>query len=842
MDPSHPFEIEGLSIARTKQESMRRVASILAIVVFCSALLPAKDSAKEFFKKGVEAESRQDYEAAYTFYRQAYDLEPTNLRFRIPYQRTRFLAASSMVHRGQKVREEGKLQEALQLFEEAAGIDPSNQLASQEVVRTQEMITKQQGEGAHPKKKEEEDPLRQRLEDALPPARLGPIPNQPMGAMEMNSTDTKTIYETIGKLAGINVLFDPDYTSRMLTVKLRNVTLQEALDIVALESRTFWRPVTSNTIFVAQDTQAKRRELEQNVIKTFYLGNVGTPTDLQDIVNTIRTVLEVQRIQQVPSQNAIVIKGTPDQLALAQKVVEDIDKGKPEVIVDVVVAQVRRDKTRNLGITPPQTVQVAIQGTNTTTTTPTNGGTGTTTTTNNSNGLNFNNLQHLSSTNYAVTIPPITATALLNDVDTRILQSPQLRATNGDKATLTIADKIPIATGSFGTPVGVGTAVGAVGVNTQFTYTDVGVILEITPTIHPDGQVTLKSSLNISNVTGSSTIGGITQPIISQRKVEHTIRLNDGEINLLGGILEQDYTKSTSGWPFLGQVPILKYIFSTENKEVTNNEIIFLLMPHVVRGQHLSDLNRRSIDVGTGSGIDLHMAARATDNGGVQAAPAAPAAPSAPSAPGSTTPPVQNGSPAPGGLSSTPATAPVNVPAQIPASIAPVAAPNGNGAGPGSGGALAPSQPATSPATTGTGKNELSLKLDPGNVSPAQGSTFALNVILAHGQDISSIPIQISYDPKMVQFVSVTSGEYLGKDGQQVALAHRDDSSTGRVVISAHRPQGSAGVSGDGVVFNLVFVAKARGSGVVSIATAGAVNSQNQQFTVAGSQAAITVN
>jgi general secretion pathway protein D len=809
---------------------MRRVASVLAIVVFCSALLPAKESAKEFFKKGVEAEARQDYEGAFTFYRQAYEMEPTNLRFRVPYQRTRFLASSSMVHRGQKLREEGKLEEALQLFEEAAGIDPSNQFASQEVVRTQEMITKQQGQAAHPKKKEEEDPLRQRLEDALPPVRLGPIPNQTMGAIEMTNTDTKTIYETIGKLAGINVLFDPDYTSRQLTVKLHNVTLQEALDIVALESRTFWRPVTSNTIFVAQDTQAKRRELEQNVIKTFYLGNVGSATELQDIVNTIRTVLEVQRIQQVPSQNAIVIKGTPDQLALAQKLVEDIDKGKPEVIVDVVVAQVRRDKTRNLGIIPPQTASVAIQGNNVTTT---NGTNGTTTTTTNNGGLNFNSLQHLSSVNYAVTIAPVTAQALLNDTDTKILQSPQLRATNGDKATLTIADKIPIATGSFGTPVGVGTAVGAVGVNTQFAYTDVGVILDITPTIHPTGEVTLKTSLNISNLNGSSTIGGITQPIISQRKVEHTVRLNDGEINLMGGILEQDYTKSVSGWPFLGQIPILRYIFSQENKEVTTNEIIFLLIPHIVRGQQLTDLNRRAIDVGTSTGIDLHIAAKGADGGGVQAAPASPT----PVTPAPVTPPVQNAVPASGGAAGLPTTNPV--PAAAPAVAAPSSTPNG--ATPAAAGTAPPGQAA---ATTGANpaSSQLTLKLDPGNVSPTQGSTFSLNVVLAHGQDISSVPIQISYDPKVLQFMSVTPGEYLAKDGQQVALAHRDDAATGRVVISAHRPPGSAGVSGDGIVFNLVFVAKARGSGVVSIATAGAVNSQNQQLAVTGSQAAVTVN
>lgn len=833
---------------------MRRVASILALLVFCSALLPAKDSAKDSFKKGAQAEARQDYEAAYTYYRQAYQLEPANLRYRVPYQRTRFLASASMVHRGQKLRDEGKLQEALQLFEQAAGIDSSNQLAGQEVLRTQKMIEKQAGEGNAPgtPPKTEEDPLRKRLEDATGPVRLKQISNIPLEALEYTE-DTKTIYETIGKLAGINVLFDPDYTSRRVSIKLQKVSLQEALDIVALESRTFWRPVTPNTIFVAQDTAAKRRELEQNAIKTFYLANVSGATDLQDIVNTIRTVLEVQRIQQIPSQNAIVIKGTPDQLALAQKMVDDIDKGKPEVIVDVVVVQVRRDKTRNLGIIPPQTAAVALQGTNVTTTgTGTGTGTGTTTTTN-TGGLTFNSLQHLNSTSYAVTIAPVTAQALLNDIDSRILQSPQLRATNGEKATLTIADKIPIATGSFGTPVGVGTAVGAVGVNTQFTYTDVGVILEITPTIHPYGRVTLKISLNISNLNGSSTIGGITQPIISQRKEEGVMSLNDGEINLLGGILEQQYTKNISGWPFLGQIPILKYIFAQESKEVTNNEIIFLLTPHIVRAQELTALNRRALDVGTASGIDLHMAAKSAENGGAQTASA-----------NSPQTPAGIAFPAPSALAAAvrPAAPPV-VPAPPPTAGSDPASPPGgaavraagataSGANPSAGGPAAASPPAATPAAANPpaanppaasqDSNQLSLRLDPGTVAQPQGSTFSLNVVLAHGQDISSVPIQIAYDPKVLQFVSVTSGDYLAKDGQSVTLQHRDDPGTGRLVISAQRPLGSTGVSGDGTVFNLMFMAKAKGAGVVSIAVPGARNSQNQQLVVVGSQAAITVN
>ena len=823
-------------MSRPKQERMRRVVRIFAVLLILSAMLPASESAKSLYTKAQKAETRGDYEAAYEFYREAYNLQPDSLKYRVPYERTRFLAAAAKVHRGQKLRDEGHWTEALALFQKAAEIDPSNDLAVQEIRRTQQMMQKTPTPSASPgmganKYGNEDDPLRKRLEDATGPASLGQISNVPISALEMTE-DSKLIYETIGKLANppINVLFDPDYTPRRLTIRLQKVSLPEALDIVALQSRTFWRPVTGNTIFVAQDTQAKRRELEQNVVKTFYLGNVSGPTDLQDIVNAIRTVLEVQRIQQIPSQSAIVIKGTPDQLALAQKMIDDIDKSKPEVIVDVVVAQVRRDKNRQLGITPPQNLTVALQGTNTTNNSNNNNG-GTGTTTGSTTGLNFNDLQHLNSTNYSVAISPLTAVALFSDNDSKVLESPRVRATDNEKATLKVADKIPIATGSFGTPVGIGTATGAVGVNTQFTYTEVGVILEITPRVHPDGQVTLKTLMELSNLNGSSTIGGVTQPIISTRRIEHTIRLGDGEMNLLGGILEEQDTLTSGGTPFLGQIPILKYLFSTTTKEKVTNELVFLLIPHIVRGQELNDLNRRAFDVGTGSGIDLHVASRApvvvpvVASGGPQPAgtipaPVAQAAGIQPSAvqPAVVQPPVAQ-----------PAVSqpPVNQPA---ATQPP-------------GGRPSPvAQPATPAANVKPGTGPAVLRLDPGSSTQKQGGNFTVNVQMGHGVDVSSVPIQITYDPKVLQFVSVSNGEFLSRDGQPVALVHRDDSSVGKLQVTAQRPAGSAGVTGDGTVFSLVFMAKNKGNGTVTITIPGARNSQNQPLDVQGSQAAITVN
>ena len=296
---------------------MRRLMRpALFLLLVAVVTLPAiADKVKDLYAKGQDAEARQHYEEAYGFFKQCYDLKPKDLRYRASYERVRFQAAASIVHNGQKLREDGKLDEALAAFQKALAIDPSLFIARQELNRTVKMINDQRN--PQPQAAGPPAGLSKRVHDAAGPVELAPISNIPITVKLTDKSDT--VYRTIGQLAGINVLFDPDYTPRQIKVELNGVTLEEALEITALESKTFWRPVTLNTIFVAQDNPAKRKELEQSVLKTFYLTNLSAPTELQDVVNAIRAVLDVQRVQQLLSQNALVVRGTPDQIALGRK-------------------------------------------------------------------------------------------------------------------------------------------------------------------------------------------------------------------------------------------------------------------------------------------------------------------------------------------------------------------------------------------------------------------------------------------------------------------------------------------------------------------------------------------
>ena len=705
---------------------MKRLKSVavLLFIVVVAALPALADKAQNIYNLGRDAEARQDYETAYADYSQAYKLKPGDARFRAAAERGKFLAAAAHVHKGQLLRGSGKLQDALAEFQKAVAIDPSSFIAVQEEKRTRELI--EQAEHPAAQSLNTGDVLTRRMQQAAGPVDLAPISNNPITLRA--SQDSKIVYDTICKLAGINVLFDPDYTSRQITIQLKDVNLQDALQIVALESKTFWRPVTPNTIFVAADTPSKRKELEQNVVRTFYLSNLSQPTELQDLVNTIRTIVEVNRVQQLPTQGAIVARGTPDQIALVQKLIDDIDKARPEVVVEIAVLQVSKTKMRNLGITPPSSVSATLQDNlNSTTTNNNNNNTnlnnGTTTPTATTGNVNLNSLAHINATNFELNIPSATANILFSDADSKLIQNPSIRAVDGQKATLKIGDRIPVATGSFQPGIG-GVGINPL-VNTQFNYIDVGVNIDVTPRIHADGEVSMKLVLDVSSVTGFQNIGGINQPTIGQRKVEHEIRLKDGEINLLGGILQQENDKTLAGLPFLSQIPILRYLFGSENINKVDSEVVFAIIPHIVRGYDVTPSNTRAVDVGTGSAIQLTRV------------------PVQPNPPGSA---VSAVNPPPAANSNTPAQG----------------TPNG-----------------------------AVLSFDPSTLDAPVGSTVAVNVSIAGGQNVYSVPVQIGYDPKTLSLVNVSNGNFLSKDGQVVALVHRDDPMTGQVQVTASRPPGA---------------------------------------------------
>ena len=801
-------------------------AFLLALAALAAVPLHAQ-SANALFKRGENAEAREDYDGAFDLYQKAQAKAPKDLAIRTALARVRVTASAVHMTKGRKLILAGDEQGALVELLHAAEIDPGNEAAQQDIAK----LRLKHGEAARPGSETslpQESGTSEELDTMSAPVELKPISNEPLTLHY--TEDSKVVYQAIGKAAGINVLFDPDYTSKRIQVDLTNMNLLDALRIVGTLSGTFWRPVTENTIFVAQNSRAKRGELDEQAIQTFYLSNAWQQNDLNDVQTALRNVLGANlKVYAVQSQNAIVVRGTPDELLLCQKLVNDLDKARAEVVVDIAVLEVSKNWERTLGIEWPSSIGVALNPpTSTSTASSTSSTTGTTTTP--TSNLTLYNLAHLKATDFAVTIGSATANLLLTDSNTKILQNPRIRATDAQKATMKIGERIPIATGSYQT--GAATAVVSSLVNTQFQYQDVGVNIEMTPTVHYDRDVTLKIKIEVTSQSGSVTISGVTEPILSQRVVDQVIRLREGEATVLGGIQDKQEMVSWNGIPGLSSIPILKYLFGSKDHTISDDELVFLVVPHVVRSQTLDQVNLRTIDTGPGNQtIELrHTPAAgdpapvATPPAGAQSSPAnTPMSANPSNSPDHTAPPASSFGVVQGqsAVSAAPAAL-----AQMSAS----ADANGQTA------AKAAALPATSPATGGT----VSLMFNAPSQPVAAGSTFQVPIVLLGATDIASVPLQIQYDPAILSLVNVNPGDLLSRDGQAVALVHRDDG-PGNITINAARPPGSKGVSGAGVVCVLSFQARVAGQSSLAMTRAAAVTSSQSVLPGKGNTVSITV-
>jgi general secretion pathway protein D len=766
----------------------------LAVMACAMFWLAGCSNANQDFNEGKKAEAIHDYDTAVVHYERALKASPTNTEYQLKVDRMRFEAAQYHVEQGQKLRDNGDLQMGLAEFQKAMMIDPSSPIAQQETKNTLDAIAAKDAAGRTPQPStESEEPKLM----AGPPT-LTPLSRAPINLKITN--DSKTIYETVAKLAGLTVIFDPDFTSRRISTELTNVTIEQALDIVSLESKAFWKPVTNNIIFVAPDQAQKRKDYEEEVVRTIYLKNTILPQDLTEIVNGLRQLLDLRRVQQFNAQNAIIVRDTPDKVMLAEKIVDDIDKPKSEVVIQFAVLQAVRNRMLDLGINPGSAA-ASLSFTPPTSTTNTTT-TGTTTTPSTTTGVPLNALRgsHIFQNDYSLTMPSLTATALLTDSTTRIIDDPQIRIVDGQDAKLRIGSRVPVATGSFQAGVGVG-ATGGAGivnplVNTQFQYLDVGVIVDVTPRIHPDHEISLKLSIEVSSVTGTQSIGGINQPVISTKKIEHDVRLADGEVNILGGLIERTQSKSISGLPGLANIPILRYFGADNTTQNEDTEVLIVVIPHVIRMPGITAENLRSLASGTDTNPEIRLESV------VMSPPAAALAPGGVAAPAA----------APG------------------AAVAGAAgAPAGPGAGPSA------STPAGAPA------GGVQLGFEPASTIIKAGETTTLGITVQNAQDLYSIPMLLQYDPKVISVDDVRQGGFLSGGTQPIAVVQRVDKERGQAVISATRMPNTPGVSGSGTVFGIVIRGVAPGSSTISILQVNARDSQQRAIPLVSNEATVRV-
>jgi general secretion pathway protein D len=402
--------------------------------------------------------------------------------------------------------------------------------------------------------------------------------------------------------------------------------------------------------------------------------------------------------------------------------------------------------------------------------------------------------------------------AVMSDRNNRVLQSPQVRVVDGQKASLKIGDRVPYSTGGFQPAFGqVGTGFNSL--YSSFQFLDVGVNVDITPKVHGPNEVSLHIELDISNVRDRIDIGGIEQPVVGQRKVVHDIRLREGEVSLLGGLIQTQETKTVSGVPGLASIPLLRRLFTSESIEKNESELLIAIIPHVLRTPEFDAESYKGILSGSERVVRLSYArpraeapAAAPKPAMEEPAPAPavpvpqPAKPETPAAPAPPGPPPPSESPKP--EAAVPATPPLPTPA-----------------------------PAAQP----------SLVFAPAFVEAQPGSTVTLELQVANVSDLFDSPLRFKFDPSVLRLNEITRGPFLAGDGRQVIFTRNILNDRGEASVNLMRMKDAGGVSGSGVLVTLAFQVVGRGSAAVSAQDVTLKNSKAETILSASPQAAIQV-
>jgi general secretion pathway protein D len=366
----------------------------------------------------------------------------------------------------------------------------------------------------------------------------------------------------------------------MVSIDMRGQSLDQALNSLSGSTRNFWRVTGPRAITVVPDTTAKRREYEEEVVRTFYLSNA----DLKETIDMLRIVVDARRLSPITATNAITIKDTPERIVAAGKIITAIDKARPEVIIDVELLEVNRTHLQEYGLQVASPGSAGINGSIDI----------------NKPNMTLRDLSNLTSADVLLTnLPSLYYRLLKNDSATRILANPQLRTAEGIPAQARFGERVPVPVTTFA-PLAAG------GVQqqpiTSFNYEPIGVNIDITPRMHHDDEVSLALKIDLSSISGKG-FGDL--PTFGSRQINTVIRLRDGETNMLAGLIRDEERTSLAGVPGLSDLPVIGHLFAYNHKETTETDIILTLTPRIVRVLNLTSEDLQPFKVGRDSGAPL---------------------------------------------------------------------------------------------------------------------------------------------------------------------------------------------------------------------------------------------
>jgi general secretion pathway protein D len=756
----------------------RRTLLVVAVVALVAT---SGCAARWAYRQAEDAVARGEWDLAVARYTKALEKDKKNIGYKIALENARIQASRYHFDKAREQLAASDLEKAAEELEIASNYDPANRSAADDLKLVRDRIRKRDDE-QHERAAFEQTKARAQAVARVPLPVLSPRSPVPI-TMRFEDGSLQKILESLGRIAGVNVLFDEGFRDKKATVNLSGISFQEALDRITFVNRMFYKVLDQNTIIVVPESRQKRTSYDELLLRTFYIQNA----EINDTVNLVKTLAKVQTVAGNPALNAISVLGTLDQIAMAERIIDANDKARGEVLVEVRILEINRNNLKRWGLDLSNYTASA-------TLSPTGAENEV------ADGLLNIRAQLLSSLNRAdwvVSIPStVFARFLQTDSNVRILASPRLRAAEGKKAELKIGTEVPIPVTSYtvGTGGGVG---GGYLPATSFQYRNVGVNLTLEPRVAASGDITLQMTAEFSLLGDDRNVGSegnpINVPTFLTRNVISTLRLRDGETGLIGGLLQGRDARSFSGTIGLNNIPVLGKLFGNNQRSVDETEVLISITPRIVRAPKVTEDDMIPLRVGTQEVPKVE---------GLRPAIFGPEPAAAETAP------------VPNGISPVPQAAPAApaIPAQAPA---PAPAPPPPGAGP-EGLAVASGSAAETRPT--------SAILSPPEVVLQVGQTGAVAIVVVGGRDVTGVELTVAWDGALAEVTDVAAGSLLSLDGVPVLAERAIEVGRARVKFSR-----ASGVTGSGAVAALILRGLKPGSGTLVVESLSLVHASGSE-------------
>ncbi len=556
---------------------------LFALAVFAGGCSSAQQTASD----GDKAFAAENWDAAVYFYLQALADEPDNTEYKLNLTFARQKASARHFQRGTMLRELGRLKAAGDELQMAVQLDPTNQFAEQLLGRVQEEIEiLGRPDGA----RELEEIKKAAREAKVKPPVLDPKSKDRITLNFPKPKPVKEIYQAMAKAYGFNILFDPKLKDDSLSIELNDLTAEQSLEMVMQAANHFYKVLDEHTIIVVDDTPQNRREYEDLVIKTFFLSNA----DVKDVDKLLRSLIEARRLSTNEQLNAITLRDTADKVAIAEKLIAVNDKAKAEVLVDVELLLMSSRNDSNLGAALSS--YTFNLGLDTAAVSGTEGQDG---------ALYLDQIKNISRGDWFINIPSVVINLAISSGNAEVLAQPQLRITEGEKASLLIGDRVPIPVTSFNT--GYQGSPGSVTPITSFQYQDIGIKIDVEPRVHHNREVTLKLTVEVSNLGEEVSVGpNQTAVTIGTRTITSVIRLQSGESSLLAGLIRRDQGEVITKTPLLSDIPLIGRLFTNKEKTDRRTDLVLTLTPSIIRFPDITESDLAPMWVGTESQISYY--------------------------------------------------------------------------------------------------------------------------------------------------------------------------------------------------------------------------------------------